>query len=82
MTNRQSLVQGPNYQVVQEANAIVFWLNTTPTHTPASPAVSNGAVPIAGVLGLLGTAAVAAPLALWWRQIRARRKEEEKRVTL
>ena len=83
MTNRQSLVQGPNYEVVQEANAIVFWLNTTPASTPASPAVNaGGGIPLAGVLGLIATGGAAIPLALWWRQIRAKRKEEEKRVTL
>jgi len=82
MTNRQTLAQGPNYQVVQEGNAIVFWLNTTPITPAVSPTVPNGTFPVGALLGLIGAAVVAIPLALWWRQIRARRKEEEKRVTL
>ncbi|HEY6239102.1 MAG TPA: hypothetical protein VIZ68_07960 [Thermoplasmata archaeon] len=82
MTNRQTLAQGTNYQVVQEGNAIVFWLNTTPITPTVSPTVPSGTFPIAPVFGLVAAALAAIPLALWWRQIRAKRKEEEKRVTL
>jgi hypothetical protein len=82
MTNRQSLVIGGNYEVAQEGGFIIFWVNTTPPTTPASPAVPGGQLPIAGVLGIAAAAVVSIPIALWWRDIRARRKEEEKRVTL
>ena len=85
MTNRQTLAQGSDYTVVQEANAVVFWLNTTPATAPISPQVSGGslgAVPIGGFVGMVGVGLAAIPLARWWQQIRARRKAEEKRVTL
>jgi hypothetical protein len=82
MTNRQTLVLGGNYEVVQEASTVIFYLNTTPPTTPASPAVPGGQLPIAGVIGIAAAGATAVPLALWWRSIRAKRKEEEKRVTL
>jgi hypothetical protein len=82
MTARQTLVQGPNYLVVQEANALVFWLNTTPPQPQPSPPVPNGSIPVAGLIGVIAASVAAIPLAWWWRQIRARRKEEEKRVTL
>jgi hypothetical protein len=39
-------------------------------------------VPLISVLGLVGAVAVAVPVLGWWSKIRARRKEEEKRVTL
>ena len=82
MINRQTLAQGSDYLVVQEANQIVFWLNTTPPPPVASPSVPNGTAPVAAIIGLVAITVAAIPLALWWRQIRARRKEEEKRVTL
>ena len=82
MTNRQTLAQGPDYTVLQEGNQVVFWLNTTPPPPAQSPSVPGGTVPVAGIVGLVAVGAAAIPLALWWRQIRARRKEEEKRVTL
>ena len=85
MTNRQTLVLGGNYEVVQEASTIVFYLNTTTPTTPSSPAVPpnpTGQVPVAALLGIAAAGAASVPIALWWRQIRARRKEEEKRVTL
>jgi len=85
MTNRQSLVTGGNYEIVQEGSAIIFWLNTTPPSAPASPSVPNGPfgdVPVAGVVGLVLAGLAFIPISAWWRQIRARRKEEEKRVTL
>jgi len=39
-------------------------------------------VPLAALIGLAATVGTAVPLYFWWRQIRQRRKEEEKRVTL
>ena len=83
MTARQTLLAGSDFSVVQEGNSIVFWLNATPPPLPVSPTASpGGAVPLAAVLGLVGALIAAIPLVFWWRQIRARRKEEEKRVTL
>ena len=86
MNNRQTLVQGSDYVVVQEGNAVIFYLNTTPPASINSPPVTgaegSGSVPVAGLIGLVAVGIVAIPLALWWQQIRARRREEEKRVTL
>jgi hypothetical protein len=82
MTNRQTLVIGGNYEVVQEASTIIFYLNTTPPTTPASPSVPGGTLPLGDVLGIAAAAVVSVPLAYWWISIRAKRKEEEKRVTL
>lgn len=83
MSARQTLYQGPQYAVLQEGSAIVFWLNSTPPAAPISPAVSTtGAVPLAAVIGIVAAVVCSVPLLLWFRQIRARRKAEEKRVTL
>ena len=74
MTNRQTLVLGGNYEVVQEASTIVFYLNTTTPTTPSSPAVPpnpTGQVPVAALLGIAAAGAASVPIALWWRQIRA-----------
>lgn len=84
MSNRQTLSTTPEYVVVQEGNAIIFYLNTTSAPATVSPQVSEGVgwLSIAGIVGVVAIGVAAVPLALWWRQIRARRKEEEKRVTL
>ncbi len=81
-TTRQTLVQGPSYTVVQEGNAVLFWLNSTPPQPPASPTVPGGTVPLAALIGLAATTLAAVGLGRWWLQIRARRKEEERRITL
>lgn len=81
-TTHQTLAQAPTYAVVQQGNEILFWLNATPPAPTPSPSVPGGTVPIAGVIGLVAIAIAAVPLGMWWSQIRARRKEEEKRVTL
>jgi hypothetical protein len=84
MNNRQTLATTGQYIVVQEGNSIVFWLNTTSAPATVSPQVNEGVgwLSIAGIVGVAAIGLASIPLALWWRQIRARRKEEEKRVTL
>jgi hypothetical protein len=82
MSTRQTLVSAANYRVVEEGQAIVFYLNGTPPPPTESPSAQPTGVPAAAVVGILATVVTAVPLYLWWRQIRARRKEEEKRVTL
>jgi hypothetical protein len=82
MATRQTLVSAANYRVVEEGQAIVFFLNATPPPPTESPSAQPSGVPIAALVGLAATIVTAVPLYLWWRQIRARRKEEEKRVTL
>jgi hypothetical protein len=85
LTTRQTLVAGSNYYVVQEGNALLFYLNQTappPTASPSVPSPGLGDLPLAALIASLATVGTAIPLYLWWRQIRQRRKEEEKRVTL
>ncbi len=82
MTLHQTLAQGADYTVVQEGNEIVFWLNSTAPAPQKSPSVPGGTVPVAGALGIVAVSVASVPLSLWWLQIRRRRKEEEKRVTL
>lgn len=84
MTAHQTLVQTDTYLVVQEGDAIVFWLNASPPAPAVSPAASppSNAVPLTAIIGLAAAVIVSVPVLLWWRQIRAKRKEEEKRVTL
>lgn len=82
LTARQTLVSAPNYFVVQEGSSILFYLNSTAPPPVASPPASASAVPLPALIGLVATIVTAVPLYLWWTQIRARRKEEEKRVTL
>jgi hypothetical protein len=82
LSARATLVSAPNYFVVQEGSSVLFYLNSTPPPPVSSPpSVPNG-IPLPALIGLLATIVTAVPLYLWWRQIRARRKEEEKRVTL
>ncbi|HTT34922.1 MAG TPA: hypothetical protein VMH78_03510, partial [Thermoplasmata archaeon] len=83
MTARQTLFQGDDYAVVQEGNAVVFWLNATAPNPSLSPTTnSGGSVPLGAVVGIVGSVVVGVPVVLWWMQIRRRRKEEERRVTL
>ncbi|MCI4357335.1 MAG: hypothetical protein L3K18_09440 [Thermoplasmata archaeon] len=82
MTARQTLVAAANYVVVQEGSSILFYLNATPPPPAPSPSAQPSGIPVAALVGLVATLGTAIPLYLWWRQIRARRKEEEKRVTL
>jgi hypothetical protein len=82
LSAHQTLVSGADYFVVQEGSSILFYLNQTPPPPVASPPASSSGVPIPALIGLVATLVTAIPLYLWWRQIRARRKEEEKRVTL
>jgi hypothetical protein len=82
LSARQTLVTAPNYFVVQEGSSILFYLNGTPAPPVASPPASTSGIPLPALIGLVATIATAVPLYFWWTQIRARRKEEEKRVTL
>lgn len=83
MVAHQTLLAGSDYTVVQEGNSVVFWLNATPPPPAPSPTVSSGnAVPIGAIVGVVAALLISVPLLLWWGQIRARRKAEEKRVTL
>jgi hypothetical protein len=84
LSARQTLVAGTNYYVVQEGSAILFYLNVTPPAPTLSPSVapSGNEVPLAELIASIAMIGTAVPLFFWWRQIRQRRKEEEKRVTL
>lgn len=82
LSARQTLVTAPNYFVVQEGSSILFYLNGTPAPPVASPPATTSGIPLPALIGLVATIATAVPLYFWWTQIRARRKEEEKRVTL
>ncbi|MGI0132787.1 MAG: hypothetical protein ACREDK_06835 [Thermoplasmata archaeon] len=81
MTTRQTLAISSTYIVVQEGDAILFYLNASAPPPVISP--STGATfPLAGAIGLIAAVPAAFVLYLWWSQIRERRRAEEKRVTL
>lgn len=87
--NRQTLVQGANYAIVQEQNVFLFYLNSTPPAPTNSPsAVSTvGTTTLTGltllaVAGIVAFSVTSVFVYRWWSQIRARRKAEERRVTL
>jgi hypothetical protein len=86
MTADQPLASTPTYLVLQQGDQILFYLNATAPSSPASPssatASPTGSVGEAAILGVVAATLAAAPIYLWWRQIKARRTQEEKRVTL
>lgn len=82
MTDRQTLAWASNYVVIQEGSALFFWLNTTVSTLVFAPSVGATSVELASVIGLVASMVVAAFLLVWFRQIQARRKAEERRVTL
>ncbi|MCI4320587.1 MAG: hypothetical protein L3K23_10755 [Thermoplasmata archaeon] len=83
MSARQTLEVNSTFMVVQESNLLLFYLNATLPPAPVSPSTSSsGTVPLAAGLGLAASLGAAIPILLWWRRIRARRQEEEKRITL
>lgn len=81
MTSRQTLASASTYLVVQEGDAILFYLNASSPPPVVSPSTGS-AVPLAGLIGLIASVPVALVLYWWWGQIRARRRAEERRVTL
>jgi hypothetical protein len=87
--NRQTLVQGSDYTIVQEQNVFLFYLNSTPPGQLNSPtaATTVGNTALSGatlfaIAGIVAFAVTSVFLYRWWAQIRARRKAEERRVTL
>jgi hypothetical protein len=86
MTARQPLAATPHYIVLQQGDKILFYLNGTAPLQPASPSVSEsgpfGFLGVAAVIGLLLAAVAVWPVRSWWKEIKARRTAEEKRVTL
>ncbi|MCI4347907.1 MAG: hypothetical protein L3J97_04730 [Thermoplasmata archaeon] len=83
-SDHRTLAHGGNYIVVQEGNSIFFWINGTIGSTIFSPSGGGGTnvLEVAAVLGLAGSGVMAFILWSWFGKIQARRKEEEKRVTL
>jgi hypothetical protein len=86
MTQRSTLSQDLNTLIVLEGASVLFYLNATPPAPTVSPSVQSGipssVVPATAALGFLGVTIALAFIGPWWIQIRRRRKEEEKRVTL
>jgi hypothetical protein len=82
MTYQGTLAQSQNYTIVEDGNALFFWLNTTAT----GPTFAGGATVQPSTLApLVGLAAAVLGMALvipWWRDLAARRREQEKKVTL
>lgn len=77
------LVAAPNYVVAQAGPSIYFWLNqSVPAVAYATPEGLTGAALVGAALGLGALTLAGVPLFLWWARIRARRAEQERRVTL
>ncbi|MCI4322573.1 MAG: hypothetical protein L3K03_00875 [Thermoplasmata archaeon] len=71
------------YTVIESGLGIYFWLNATPPGPAYShPAQLDGSLAIAPLATLLVTCLAGLGFLLWWRQIRAKRREQEKRITL
>ncbi|MCI4363969.1 MAG: hypothetical protein L3K13_06695 [Thermoplasmata archaeon] len=81
MANQGTLAQTDHYTVIQEGAGIFFYLNTSAPGPLFSPS-SGTVVPLSAVLGLAGAFLGAIIIVPWWLNIQARRKAEEKRVTL
>ncbi|MCI4346771.1 MAG: hypothetical protein L3K07_08505 [Thermoplasmata archaeon] len=81
MSNQGTLAQTDTYTVIQEGPSIFFYLNTSAPGPLFSPA-SGTVVPLSAVFGLAGAFLGAVLIVPWWLNIQARRKAEEKRVTL
>jgi len=75
---------GPNYEVAESGNAFYFWLNeTAPSFAYSETTGGIGAsTALIAAVGLGALALVTIPTFLWWREIRARRQSEERRITL
>jgi hypothetical protein len=79
----RTLAKGPEYVVLQEGDSLYFWVNGTLPTTIFSPNQgSSGPTFIAAIIALAGAAVVSVVVYLWFRDVQARRKAEEKRVTL
>jgi hypothetical protein len=79
----RTLAKGIDYIVLQEGSSIYFWLNGSLPSTVYAPNQGNaGPTLVAGIIGLAGAAVVSVVVWLWFRDVQARRKAEEKRVTL
>jgi hypothetical protein len=79
----RTLQKGGDYYVLQEGNSLYFWVNGTVSTTIYAPSQGNsGVTAIAGIIGLAGAAVVSIVVWMWFRDVQARRKAEEKRVTL
>jgi hypothetical protein len=77
------LVAGSDYIVAEAGPSIYFWLNQTePGVTYSAPTTAVGTLTIAAGIGLAGLALAVIPLSYWWSRIRARRRAEERRITL
>ncbi|HEV2230957.1 MAG TPA: hypothetical protein VGS18_02080, partial [Thermoplasmata archaeon] len=83
MDARRTLSHGSDYIVVQEGNAVYFWMNGSISSTVFAPNVGSGGVAqIGATVGLIGSVGMALVTWRWVQQLQARRKAEEKRVTL
>jgi hypothetical protein len=79
----RTIAKGSDYVVVQEGSSLYFWLNGTLSTTIVSPNQGTGwTTYVAAVIGLAGAACVSVVVWMWFRDVQARRKAEEKRVTL
>lgn len=77
------LVVGTDYIIAESGPAIYFWLNQTysPVTYSAPTPFGTGAV-VGAALGLAALTVTGLPLVVWWSSIRARRAEQERRITL
>jgi hypothetical protein len=82
MTYQGTLAQSQNYTIVENGPAIYFWLNTTvagPVFSGAAQVEPSLVPPVVGLVAAFLGLLIVVP---WWRDLAARRKEQEKRVTL
>jgi len=84
LTGSGILAVGSDYEVAESGNAFYFWLNETPpAFTYSAPGGGIGASTVLlAAIGLGAFAVVSVPTFFWFRQIRARRQAEERRITL
>jgi len=77
------LVATPTYVIAEAGASIYFWLNQSEPSIAYSPPVGlNGASLLGAGIGLVALTLAGIPLLMWWARIRARRAEQERRVTL
>jgi hypothetical protein len=77
------LMVGSNYVVAESGPSLYFWLNQTYSSLTYSPGTGiSTSLLVESGLGLGALALAGIPLYYWWATIRARRAEQERRITL
>lgn len=74
---------GPTYAIAENGPYLYFWLNQSYSSvTYSAPNSVTSTLTFEAGVGLVAVALAGVPLYFWWATIRARRLEQERRITL